>query len=112
MPLTSAIFNFSGRPRSYSGSGSTGIPAASIQQLIATVSAQPGFLANAGIATGTPSTQPTLLHPNTTLNVSVNNLLNNSRINGYSGVITSLLFGKPTGYQPGRSITLSLNSRF
>ena len=26
MPLTSAIFSFSGRPRSYSGSGSTGMP--------------------------------------------------------------------------------------
>jgi hypothetical protein len=88
-----------------------GLPPAAIQQLIAQVSAQPGLL-NGNLGTSTPSTQPTLMHPNTTLNVSVNNLLNNSRINGYSGVITSPLFGQPTSYQPGRSITLSLNSRF
>ena len=30
MPLTSAIFSFSGRPRSYSGSGSTVMPEAAI----------------------------------------------------------------------------------
>ena len=88
-----------------------GLPPAAIQQLIAQVSAQPGLL-NGNLGTTTPSTQPTLMHPNTTLNVNVNNLLNNSRINGYSGVITSPLFGQPTSYQPGRSITLSLNSRF
>jgi hypothetical protein len=89
-----------------------GLPPAAIQQLIASISAQPGLLLNGGLGSTSTSTQPTLLHPNTTLNVSVNNLLNNSRINGYSGVITSPLFGKPTSYQPGRSITLSLNSRF
>jgi hypothetical protein len=88
-----------------------GLPPAAIQQLIASVTAQPGLL-NGNLGTPSTSTQPTLMHPNTTLNVSVNNLLNNSRINGYSGVITSPLFGKPTSYQPGRSITLSLNSRF
>jgi hypothetical protein len=89
-----------------------GLPAAAIQQLIASVSAQPGLLLNGNLGATSSATQPTLLHPNTTLNVSVQNLLNNSRINGYSGVITSPLFGQPTSYQPGRSITLSLNSRF
>jgi hypothetical protein len=67
----------------------------------------------AGLSTSsTPTAQPTLLHPQTTLNVSVNNLLNNSRMNGYSGVITSPLFGQPTSYQPGRDIRFTLNSRF
>jgi hypothetical protein len=84
-----------------------GLPAAAIQQLLS----QPGLVA--GLSTSsTPTQQPTLLHPQTTLNVSVNNLLNNSRMNGYSGVITSPLFGQPTSYQPGREIRFTLNSRF
>ena len=89
-----------------------GLPAAAIQQLIVQVSAQPGLLAGRLDAPTTPTKQPTLLHPQTTLNVSVNNLLNNSRMTGYSGVITSPLFGQPTGYQPGRDIRFTLNSRF
>jgi hypothetical protein len=88
-----------------------GLPPAAIQQLIAQVSAQPGLL-NGNLGGASSTTQPTLMHPQTTLSVSVNNLLNNSRISGVSGVITSPLFGQPTGYQTGRSITLSLNSRF
>jgi hypothetical protein len=44
--------------------------------------------------------------------VRVDNVLNNTRINGYSGVITSPLFGRPTGYGAGRQIMLSLNTRF
>ena len=89
-----------------------GLPAAAIQQLIAQVSAQPGLLAGRLDAPTTTTQQPSLMHPQTNLNVTVNNLLNNSRMTGYSGVITSPLFGQPTSYQPGRSITLSLNSRF
>jgi outer membrane receptor protein involved in Fe transport len=79
--------------------------------LIAQVSAQPGLL-NGNLGGASTTTQPTLMHPQTTLSVSVNNLLNNSRISSVSGVITSQFFGQPTSYQPGRSITLSLNSRF
>jgi len=90
-----------------------GLPAAAIQQLIAQASAQPGLVLNGGLASSSSSsTQPSLMHPNTTLNISVQNLLNNSRISGYSGVITSPLFGQPIGYQSGRSISFSLNSRF
>jgi len=88
-----------------------GLPAAAIQQLIASATAQPGLLQSLGLST-TSSTQPSLMHPATTVNVSIQNLLNNSRMNGYGGVITSPLFGQPTSYQPGRSITFSLNSRF
>ena len=89
-----------------------GLPAAAIQQLLQQAAAQPGLLAGRLDAPTTVTTQPTLMHPQTTLSVSVNNLLNNSRMNGYSGVITSPLFGHPTSYQPGRDIRLSLNSRF
>ena len=90
-----------------------GLPAAAIQQLLQQAAAQPGLLAGRleGVPT-TPVTQPTLMHPQTTISVSINNLLNNSRMNGYSGVITSPLFGHPTSYQPGRDIRFSLNSRF
>jgi hypothetical protein len=88
-----------------------GLPPAAIQQLIASVSAQPGLL-NGNLGGASSTTPPTLMHPNTTLSVNVNNLLNNSRINSVSGVITSQFFGQPTNYQPGRSISLSLSSRF
>ena len=44
--------------------------------------------------------------------VQVNNLLNNTRVNGYSGVITSPLFGKPTSYGAGRTIQVGLQSQF
>jgi len=40
--------------------------------------------------------------------VQVRNLLNNTQLRGYSGVITSPLFGKPTGVAPGRTMTLGL----
>jgi hypothetical protein len=88
-----------------------GLPPAAIQQLIASVSAQPGLL-NGNLGGASSTTPPTLMHPNTTLSVNVNNLLNNSRISSVSGVITSQFFGQPTNYQPGRSISLSLSSRF
>jgi hypothetical protein len=87
-----------------------GIPLATIQQILIT---QPNLVAGAGIATpATPQTPPSLLHPRVTFRVQVNNLLNNTRVNGYSGVITSPLFGKPTGYGPGRTIQLGLQSTF
>jgi hypothetical protein len=88
-----------------------GLSPASVQQLLATISAQPGIILNPGAAT-TPATQPSLKNPRITFSVSVQNVLNNTRINGYSGVITSPLFGKPTGFAPGRSISLSLNTAF
>lgn len=40
--------------------------------------------------------------------LSVRNLLNNTQLRGYSGVLTSPLFGKPTGTAPGRNMTAGL----
>ena len=88
-----------------------GLPPAAIQQLLASLAAQPGI-----ITTGTPSgpaqPQPSLRNPQVTFTVSVQNLFNNTRITGYGGVITSPLFGRPTGYMSGRTIQLSMNTRF
>jgi len=86
-----------------------GVNPANIQQLIASLSSQPGFI---GGTPSTPTEPPSLLHPRITFRVNVQNLLNNTRVNGYSGVITSPVFGKPTGWGAGRSIQLSLNSSF
>jgi hypothetical protein len=85
-----------------------GIPLASIPQLLAAIGNQPGLV---GVA-GTPQEPPTLLHPRFTFGVQVNNLLNNTKINGYGGVIGSPFFGKPTGFSGGRTLRLSLNSNF
>jgi hypothetical protein len=106
-PASAAAANSAALDSLIQSAMAAGLPAAAIQQLLS----QPGLVA--GLSTSsTPTKQPTLLHPQTTLNVRVNNLLNNSRINGYSGVITSPLFGQPTSYQPGRDIRFTLNSRF
>ena len=87
-----------------------GLPLATIQQLILN---NPQLISAAGaVGTATPTTPPSLLHPRVTFRVQIQNLLNNTRINNYSGVITSQLFGRPTRYQAGRSITLSVNSQF
>jgi hypothetical protein len=42
--------------------------------------------------------------PKLTLLVQGRNLLNNTQLRGYSGVLTSPLFGKPTGTAPGRNL--------
>ncbi len=42
----------------------------------------------------------------------ISNLLNSSQIRGYSGVLSSPLFGLPTGYQRGRTIRLSMHADF
>jgi len=46
--------------------------------------------------------------PKLSFNVNVNNLLNSTRLTGYSGVLTSPLFGKPTGASAGRTVMLGL----
>ena len=87
-----------------------GLPLGTIQQLIL---ANPGLVGTAGTGIPTtPTAPPTLLHPRVTFRVQIQNLLNNTRINGYSGVITSDFFGRPTSYGAGRSIQLSLNTQF
>jgi hypothetical protein len=58
---------------------------------------------------GVPAVQP---GPRLSFNVSANNLLNNTQIRGYSGVLTSNLFGKPIGASNGRSLTMGLNLQF
>jgi hypothetical protein len=58
-------------------------------------------------SSGNPATGPRLQ-----FNVSANNLLNNTQLRGYSGVLTSPLFGKPTGAAAGRSVTAGLGILF
>jgi hypothetical protein len=86
-----------------------GIPLATIQQILIS---QPNLILGAPNPSATPTTPPSLLNPLITFNVQVQNLLNNTRVNGYGGVITSPLFGRATGWGQGRSITLSLQTRF
>jgi hypothetical protein len=50
--------------------------------------------------------------PRLQFNASANNLLNNTQLQGYSGVLTSPLFGKPTSAGPGRSVTVGLGLLF
>jgi hypothetical protein len=50
--------------------------------------------------------------PKLAFNVNANNLLNNTRVTGYSGVLTSPLFGKPIGAAAGRTVMLGLNLSF
>jgi hypothetical protein len=50
--------------------------------------------------------------PKLQLNASANNLFNNTQLRGYSGVLTSPLFGKPTGANAGRSVTMGLGLLF
>jgi hypothetical protein len=50
--------------------------------------------------------------PRLQFNVSANNLLNNTQLRGYSGVLTSPLFGKPTGAAAGRSVTVGMGLLF
>ena len=87
-----------------------GIPLATIQQLII---AQPNLIGAPGaVAPTAPQAPPSLLHPRVTFRVQVQNLLNNTRVNGYSGVITSPLFGTATSFGPGRTITFGVNTQF
>jgi len=50
--------------------------------------------------------------PRLTFNVNVRNLFNNTQLRGYSGVLTSPLFGKATSAAPGRSLILGLTLNF
>ena len=50
--------------------------------------------------------------PKANLVINVNNLLNNTQVRGYSGVVTSPLFGKATGAAAGRLVILGLNFTF
>jgi hypothetical protein len=83
--------------------------------LLAQAAAQPALLNLAGLnlsASSSSTKQPSLMHPQTILNIRVANLLNNAQSVGYSGVITSPFFGQSLGNQPGRSYIFSLNTRF
>jgi len=50
--------------------------------------------------------------PKLQLTVSATNLLNNTQLRGYSGVMTSPLFGKPTGAAAGRTVMAGLGLTF
>jgi hypothetical protein len=88
-----------------------GLPLQAIQQLISSISSQPGLITTGGAA-GPAQAPPTLAHPRITFSANIQNLLNNTRVNAYSGVITSPLFGKPTSFGAGRTIQLSVNTSF
>jgi hypothetical protein len=50
--------------------------------------------------------------PKLQFNVSANNLLNNTQLRSYSGVLTSPLFGKPTSAAGGRTVMVGLGLLF
>jgi hypothetical protein len=50
--------------------------------------------------------------PKLAFNVNAQNLLNHTRVTGYSGVLTSPLFGKPLGAATGRTVMLGLSLSF
>ena len=50
--------------------------------------------------------------PKLQFTVSATNLLNNAQLRGYSGVMTSPLFGKPTGAAAGRMVMAGLGLIF
>ena len=50
--------------------------------------------------------------PRLSFNMSVNNLLNNTQLRGYSGVLTSPFYGRATGANNGRSLVVGLNLNF
>jgi hypothetical protein len=50
--------------------------------------------------------------PKLQFTVSANNLLNNTQLRGYSGVMTSPLFDKPTGAAAGRMVMVGLGLIF
>jgi hypothetical protein len=99
-----------------------GLPAQMIQQLISQIASQPGGIEafigqNAGrLGELNPNAgaqrQPSLRDPQFTFSVSAQNVLNHTRVNAYSGVLTSPFFGKPTSWNQGRMLTISLNTRF
>jgi hypothetical protein len=50
--------------------------------------------------------------PKMSLSIQAQNLFNNTQLRGYSGVLTSPLYGKPTGASNGRFIILGLGFTF
>ncbi|MBI2149635.1 MAG: carboxypeptidase regulatory-like domain-containing protein [Acidobacteria bacterium] len=80
--------------------------AAGVQQVIIAGPGGPAIIVTPAPAPGAAQ------GPRMSFNVNVNNLLNNTQVRGYSGVLTSPLFGKPTGAGPGRTINLGLGLIF
>jgi hypothetical protein len=89
-----------------------GINPIQAQQMLATLTLQPGFIGSAGGGSTTPAQQPSLAYPQLQFSVSAQNVLNHTRENSYSGVLTSPLFGKPTSWGPGRQIYFTVSTRF
>ena len=52
------------------------------------------------------------VNPTMTFQANINNLLNNTQLGSYSGVLTSPFFGKAQNARPGRSIELQLRLSF
>lgn len=65
---------------------------------LAAAQAQAAALGQAQVNTG----------PRMQISVNAQNVLNNTQLNGYSGVLTSPLFGKPTSAGQGRRISINM----
>jgi hypothetical protein len=65
-----------------------------------------------GTLTVTTVTRPDQGRYRMGLNVFINNLTNRSNLMGYSGVLTSPFYGKPTSAQGARRIQVSTNLTF
>jgi hypothetical protein len=76
--------------------------------------ATPQIFGSAAGVIGIPQGSSTNSRPEPKLQftVSATNLLNNTQLRGYSGVMTSPLFGKPTGAAAGRMVMAGLGLTF
>jgi hypothetical protein len=82
-----------------------GAPVAGTPQIIIGGPGGPAIISQGPAGAATPG-------PKMSFNVNVNNLFNNTQLRGYSGVLTSPLFGKPIGAAPGRTVTIGLGLSF
>jgi hypothetical protein len=75
--------------------------------------APPVFVGGPGGPTAiTPQSGSSAPGPKLSFNANISNLLNNTQLRSYSGVLTSPLFGKPIGAGPGRVIMLGTSLSF
>jgi Carboxypeptidase regulatory-like domain len=82
-----------------------GAPVAGTPQIILAGPGGPAIITQGPAGPATPG-------PKMSFNVNVSNLFNNTQLRGYSGVLTSPLFGKPIGAAPGRTVTMGLGLTF
>jgi hypothetical protein len=100
--------------RKAESNGAAGTPPVLIQRFgepqVVVLNGSPAIIGAPPPPPGGPGAAPV---PKMTFNISVNNLLNNTQLRGYSGVLTSPLFGKPIGgTAQGRQVTAGLGFTF